>query len=264
MRTLSCHWNSICKTSNFMTIKCICVDDELLAREGLALMLSNFSKFSFEGSFGSVDEVLDNTPKDIDVIFLDIEMPRQNGFELIKQWPENLPHIVFVTAYEEYAVKAFEYDALDYILKPIDEQQFGRVIKKIERSIHEQHHVDRTQLQQKINQLQNKLNLQQAQISLKTDQGYFRINVADIIWLEAVKDHVCYHLDGKQLITRTTLKSALAELNEFDFVQVHRSYAVNQKAIVKIEKYKLSDFKITMSNSDEIRMSRRFRSNVEI
>ena len=244
-----------------MSIRCVCVDDEPLAREGIALALEPYPDFVLTDMFADADSLLDNCPDNIDVLFVDIEMPRKSGFELLEQWSGPLPIVVFVTAYDQYAVKAFEQQALDYLLKPIDETRFKQVLLRIRQSLDNQHSVQTTdKLKQTIDDLRQKITMNQAAISVKTDDGYFRIKVGEILYLEGVGDHVCLHLSDKQVLTRDTLKNYATQLAEHGFHQVHKSFVVNIAAVVKVEKLRFGDHQLELHGGDKVRLSRRYKS----
>lgn len=244
-----------------MPIRCVCVDDEPLARQGINLALAPYQDFQLVAEFDAVDDLLDAVPPNIDVIFLDIEMPRKNGFSMLNEWQGELPLIVFITAYDQYAVKAFEQQALDYVLKPIDDQRFACVIDRIRKQISQQSQAAASDsLLSSVETLQRQLTKTAKSISVKTDDGYFRLNVSDIIYLESVGDHVCIHLKDKQLITRQTLKHYIAELSEFGFYQVHKSYQVNAEHVKQAKKLRFNDHQLILTNNENIRLSRRYKS----
>jgi len=251
-----------------MTIRCISIDDEPLARQGLKLALQPYTNFELVAQYSAADEylkeVVANHAPEVDVLFVDIEMPRMNGFELIEQFPSKLPLIIFVTAYDQYAIKAFEQQALDYILKPILEERFSQVVQRIEKTIQQPNVLDETELlKNKVKFLKQQIKLDVATLSIKTDEGYFRVKVTDILFIESVGDHVCIHLSQNQLITRNTLKSYVTELSEHGFYQTHKSSLVNLKHVVNIKKLRFSDYQLTMSNQKELKVSRRYKSIVD-
>jgi len=248
-----------------MTIRCICIDDEPLARQGIKLALQPYTNFELVAQYGAADEYLKeveaNHAPEADVLFVDIEMPRMNGFELIERLTSKLPLIIFVTAYDQYAIKAFEQQALDYILKPILEDRFSQVIERIEKAFQQPRVIEEAEsLKKKISILKQQITLDEATLSIKTDEGYFRVKVSDILFIESVGDHVCIHLSQSQLITRNTLKSYVSELSEHGFHQVHKSSLVNIKHVVNIKKLRFADYQITMSNKKELKVSRRYKS----
>jgi len=249
------------KEKTFMPIRCLCVDDEPLARQGIKLALTPFKDFQLVGEFSSADEVLNADICNIDVMFVDIEMPRKNGFSMLHEWQGSPPIIIFITAYDQYAVKAFEQHALDYVLKPIDEDRFANVIDRIRQQLSQKNQaVNSEDLLKTVKTLQNKIMRESKSISVKTDDGYFRVDVSKIIYVESVGDHVCIHLQSRQLITRQTLKYYIAELSEFGFYQVHKSYLVNVLHIKQAMKLRFSDYELTLSNNINIRLSRRYKS----
>ena len=248
-----------------MTIRCVSIDDEPLARQGLSLALTPYNDFELIAQYGAADDYLEALSSgelcQPDVLFVDIEMPRINGFELVKQHIEPLPLVVFITAYDQYAVQAFEQQALDYVLKPIAEERFEQVIERIRASVDRpKNDLEKLQLRKKIELLRQQLKVTEARISVKTDKGYFRMKVSDIIFIESVGDHVCIHLADKQLITRNTLKFYGNELAEHGFCQVHKSRLVNAKQVAQFSKLRFNDHLLLMSNGEEVRVSRRYKS----
>lgn len=250
-----------------MSIRCITVDDEPLAREGISMALAQFNDFKLIAEFGDVDSTLAGLPENIDVVFVDIEMPRKNGFTLLEQWQGALPLIVFVTAYDQYAIKAFESQALDYVLKPIDEVRFEKVVARI-RQQHAQHRSTPYQhetehLRTIISGLKQKLAEQEAEICVKTDEGYFQVKLAELLYLEAVGDHVCFHFVNKQLITRNTLKYYVAQLHEHNFHQVHKSFLVNANHVKQVIKLRFGDHQLLLSNAEKLKLTRHYKTSIE-
>lgn len=247
-----------------MPIRCISVDDELHGRQGLEIALAPFEDFELVQQYDSAESLLNSDVNGIDVLFLDIEMPRKTGLELLAQWQGTLPIVIFVTAYDQYAVQAFEQQALDYLLKPIEQNRFAKVINRI-----------RQQLQQKINttqvisqlrtieQLKAQLSRKDKRISVKTDNGYVRVKVSEITHIESVGDHVCINLISQQLITRQTLKHYIVDLLEYGFYQVHRSYLVNAQHVKQVNKLRFRDHQLVLSNEQSVRLSRRYSSVLE-
>lgn len=250
-----------------MTIKCISIDDEPLALKGIKLALQNHSELTLTSQYGAADEFLQDIANgniaQPDVLFVDIEMPRMNGFELIAQYPGPLPIVVFVTAYDQYAVQAFEQQALDYILKPIEESRFKQVVDRIKHVMNrpkENNNAD--ELLKKIAILKQQVKLDVATLSIKTDSGYFRVKIPDILLVESVGDHVCIYLKDRQLITRSTLKYYISALDEHGFKQVHKSNLVNLKEVVQLSKLRFSDYQLIMTNGKQVRVSRRYKSAI--
>lgn len=247
-----------------MPIRCISVDDELHGRQGLEIALTPFEDFELVQQFDSAESLLNAGVNDIDVLFLDIEMPRSSGFELLAQWQGTLPIVIFVTAYDQYAVQAFEQQALDYLLKPIEQNRFAKVIGRIRQQLQQKISTTQVISQLKtIELLKTQLSRQAKSISVKTDTGYVRVKVSEITHIESVGDHVCINLLDQQLITRQTLKYYIVDLSEYGFHQVHRSYLVNAQHVKKINKLRFRDHQLVLSNEQSVRLSRRYSSVLE-
>lgn len=247
-----------------MKIKCICVDDEALARQGIQILLNKYKDFEWVASYCDVEDTLREAPENIDVIFLDIEMPNQNGFTLLEQWPGALPIVVFITAYNQYAIQAFEQQALDYILKPISEKRFDQVISRIRDNVNQHKKARSTeQLKLTISHLQTKLFKQDKEICLKTDEGYFQIKLRDLLYIEAAGDHVCFHFINKQLITRNTLRSYAEQLIDDQFYQINKSLLVNAQHVKQVIKRRFGDYNIILSNDLSLKLTRHYKSVVQ-
>lgn len=244
-----------------MKITCIAIDDEPLALQGLAYALIPYPDFELLGRYRSAEEAMTQSLQNIDVIFVDIEMPQKSGFDLLHDWPGPLPMVVFVTAYQQYAIKAFEHNALDYVLKPIDENRFAQVIRKIRDNLaKDKHKQDKALLLATIAKLQSQVAQQSAEISVKTDEGYYRVLLEDIMWVEAIGDHICLHLTDKQLIVRQRLKVFFIEVAEQGFYQIHRSILVNQLHVSVIKPVRFGDYEVILHNDKSLRMSRRYKA----
>jgi len=244
-----------------MVIRWLSIDDEALARKGLAMALSLYPDFECIKQYGDVEDLLNDLPKKIDVLFVDIEMPSLSGFELLNIWPEPLPLVVFVTAYDQYAVQAFENQALDYLVKPIKKNRLAQVVERIRQNIRQQKQVSSSeQLLQTINNLKQQMHSNDAEICIKTDDGYFQVKINELLYVEAAGDHICLHFANSHLITRDTLKNFLAKLNEQGFYQIHKSFMVNVSHVKQFTKLRFGDYDLVLSNGHELRLSRNYKS----
>ncbi len=244
-----------------MIIRWLSIDDEELARKGLAMALSIYPDFECIKQHGNVDDLLNDFPTKIDVLFVDIEMPGLSGFELLNILPKPLPLVVFVTAYDQYAVKAFENQALDYLVKPINKNRLAQVVERIRQNLQQQKQViSSEQLLQTINHLKQQVHSKDAEICIKTDDGYFQVKVNELLYLEAAGDHVCLHFSNSHLITRDTLKNFVARLNEQGFYQIHKSFMVNLSHVKQFTKLRFGDYELVLSNDNKLRLSRNYKS----
>jgi len=266
------------------TIKTIIVDDEPLARKGLAIRLQEFEDIEVVTQCSNGQDALvaikEIQPK---LVFLDIQMPGMTGFEVLNQLHqtlEELPIVVFVTAYDQYALKAFEVHALDYLLKPVDDNRLQECLEKIRGHIASENQSDnQTKLVNIMAQLTGAdsemilksladgqpLTVKEynSYISVKDVGETTRIPVKDVIWVDAAGDYMCVHCeDGQTHILRKTMKQLENELDPKQFVRVHRSVLVNNSAVKKVLTLSSGEYVIQLSNEHEIRVSRSYREKV--
>jgi two-component system LytT family response regulator len=240
-----------------MTIKCWIIDDEPAAHKGIMIALDKHTDFEVVYHGYSVEQATLESLVKPDMVFLDIEMPSENGFELLKLWPESLPHIVFITAYNHYAVTAFNNNALDYLLKPIEQARFDSMISKVRQRIKEQ----KLMLKQSVvEDFYNQVKRQESplELSIKTSDGLYRIKQKDIIYIESVSNHLAFHYGDKVLLSRDSFKRLALELDPKFFFRIHKCNIVNSAHVIKIEKGRFGDGILEMSNQHQVKMSRRY------
>ncbi|NJB82215.1 LytR/AlgR family response regulator transcription factor [Wenyingzhuangia aestuarii] len=238
-------------------IKAIIVDDELSARENLLYLIENFcSEITVIATCCNVDEAVKSIERNKpDVVFLDIEMPQKNGFQLLKECTNINFKIVFITAYDQYAIKAFDVSALDYLLKPIDIDRLVETVAKIK------HQQVITSFKDRIEAFtENKKKLSKISIPYKSD--YVILNIEDILCIEADRmySHI-YTVDGKKY----TASKKLNHYEELFFEisnlkRVHRSWIAN---LSKVESYSLSLKKIYL-DTIEIPVSKTYKEEVDL
>ncbi|ATC94676.1 LytR/AlgR family response regulator transcription factor [Pseudoalteromonas tunicata] len=266
-------------------IKTIIVDDEPLARKGLAVRLSDYPELEIVALCKNGAEALDVCrSQKVDLIFLDIQMPGINGFEVVQQlltFDMILPAIVFVTAFDQYAVKAFEVHALDYILKPVDENRLKQAVEKVHSHIKtQQDQVHKRKLasfvagitgndcEDILKKLASGVKLEDKRypesIAVKEQGEIIRVQAASIQWVDAAGDYMCLHCsDGKTHILRKTMKELEQELDPNLFVRVHRSAIVNTKQINKLVTQVSGEYQLVLANGQELKVSRSYRDKVK-
>lgn len=198
-------------------IKCIITDDEPVARKGLQGYVEKIDFLELTGvceDAVQLNSLLKQQPAEL--LFLDIEMPYVTGIDFLKN-TVNPPKVIFTTAYEHYAVKGYELDVLDYLLKPIS---FDRFLKAANKAF------DYFSAKQEANQ---------PYLFIKTDGRLEKIIIDDILFVEALENYVAIHTAGKKLITHSTLKAMQENLPAVHFIQPHKSFLVNISAINSIE-----------------------------
>lgn len=209
-------------------IKTIIVDDEINARENLRYLTQTFCKkieIIYEAS--NVDSAIIAIEKyQPQLVFLDIEMPQKNGFQLINHFKKIKFYVIFVTAYDKYAIKAFKFSALDYLLKPIDIQELKDAVKKVT------HHIEKDNLKQRLDLLKiNKEKINKIAVPYKSD--YVIIDVDTISCIKADRMYSTIHLTNKKKYTASKKLSFYEEMltKQEDFIRVHRSWLINTKLI---------------------------------
>ncbi|WP_113638821.1 LytR/AlgR family response regulator transcription factor [Nubsella zeaxanthinifaciens] len=235
-----------------MTWKTIIIEDEQLARQRLKRLLNNYSEIEIigEAENGQLGLQLIESLRP-DLIFLDIEMPVLNGFEMLAKLKENLPKIVFTTAYDQYAIKAFEEGSIDYLLKPIELERLDKTILKLKQSNLAKPAIAIEDLLQKI---KGKTNLKT--LTVKLGDRILLIKLEDIIHAQAEDKYVFLHTaDGKKHLTDYTLSNLEEKLPE-DFLRIHRSDIINTNHITEIRRGFNGALIFVMSNGAKVTSSR--------
>ncbi len=200
-------------------IKAIAVDDEPLALSVIQHYCNQIDTISLEKTFTQQTEAIKHLHKfPVDVLFLDIQMPKQNGVDFFKNLDPK-PQVIFTTAYSEYAVEGFNVNATDYLLKPFT---FERFLQAIEKAQHE---------------LQNNTpNLDQDFLLIRADYKLNKIPYSEILYIEGLDDYIQIHLENKtKIVARFSMKSILEKLPQQQFIRIHRSYIIPIKNIKSVQ-----------------------------
>ena len=228
-------------------IKTVIIDDEQPARELIKLYLTEVTDVELVGEasngFDGVKLIQNTQP---DLIFLDIQMPKIDGFEMLELL-DDPPAVIFCTAYDDYAIKAFEKNAIDYLLKPFPKSRLIDAIKKVRAG-------GREQLIEKLPELlefKEHLN----RIVVKTGHRIDIIDVAEILFLEAQDDYVELHTANQRLLKQQTMKYYERALDSKRFVRVHRKFIVNVNAIDKLDKFGKESYLAQLKNGVQLNVS---------
>ncbi|TWX71770.1 response regulator transcription factor [Colwellia demingiae] len=275
-----------------MSLSTIIVDDEPLARKGLAIRLRAHDDINVIEQCCNGREALEAIRAyQVDLMFLDIQMPGLNGFQVIESIIEQglaMPVVVFVTAFDQYALKAFEVHALDYLLKPADEERLEQTIGKIQhyfKSSADTAHksklvrlvsdVTGNDYQKILTELDNDQELTLSSYSdvlaIKDAGEVNRVSVKDILWIDAAGDYMCVHaLETKQntrqentYILRKTMKELEACLDPKQFIRNHRSTIVNKNIIDKFCSQVNGEYFLVLKNGKELKVSRSYKDKVK-
>jgi len=236
------------------TLKAVLVDDESHCLETLQWQLDNYCpKVEVVASYTSSREALANIPNlRPDLVFMDIEMPYLNAFDLLKALPKLSFHLIFTTAYNEYALKAFHFSALDYLLKPINKDELVNAVKKAwERNLNSPSHHQLEILARQLGSSQH----QDQKISLPTQEGLEFVPVRDIIHCQSDSNYSMIYLSsGSKLLVCRTLKFLESTLQHHSFLRVHYSHLVN---LHHVERYIRGDGgTLVMAGGAEIGVAR--------
>ena len=235
-----------------MTWKTIIIEDEQLARQRLKRLLANYAEIEIvaeaENGAQGLEMINQHQP---DLVFLDIEMPLLNGFEMLARLTENQPKVVFTTAYDQYAIKAFEEGSIDYLLKPIELERLDKTIHKLKQTNLAKPAIA---IEDLLLQIKGKATIKT--LTVKLGDRILLIKIDDIIHIQAEEKYVFLHTgDGKKHLTDYTLSILETKLPE-DFLRIHRSDIINTNHITEIRRGFNGALIFVMSNGEKITSSR--------
>ena len=245
-------------------IRALIVDDEPIARRGIRLHLEAEPQIEVIGECANgleaVAAIQEQSP---DLVFLDVQMPEMDGFEVIQAvGVEQMPAVVFVTAYDTYAIRAFEVHAVDYLLKPFDRERFVSALdharSRIERpaagdlreqllALLDEHRKERKYLERLV---------------VKSAGRIFFLDVADIDWIEAADNYVDLHVGSRSHLLRQTLSHLEARLDPKEFVRIRHSTIVNVRKIKELRPSSGGEYDVTLHSGEVLASSRRYRKNL--
>jgi two-component system LytT family response regulator len=267
-----------------MLLSTIIVDDEPLARKGLAVRLAEHDDVDIIAQCHNGREALEAVRAyEPDLMFLDIQMPGLNGFEVVQAIIEQglkLPIVIFVTAFDQYALQAFEVHAQDYLLKPADEKRLAESMNKVrQKHISAENAAHKSKLIQLVSDvtgndyekiLEELSNNQPVSLSsysdilaIKDAGEVSRVPVKDILWIDAAGDYMCVHTENTTHILRKTMKQLEEILDPKQFVRSHRSTIVNKHYVDKFCSQLNGEYYLVMSNGKELKVSRSYKEKVK-
>jgi two-component system LytT family response regulator len=242
-------------------------DDERLARQGIRRYLSEFKDFEVIAECGSGLEAVTLVDQlKPDLLFLDIQMPQFSGFEVLKNLKNPPPAVIFTTAYDSYALEAFNASAIDYLLKPFDKGRFDASLTKAIRYLSNGNHID---LEDQISQLLKKHGAEYRRhetvqrILIKESKRIFFLKLDQICWFEASGDYVVVHTENKSHLINESLMNLEKKLDPEQFIRIHRSSMINVEYIQEFEPHFNGEFYVTLKNQTKLKLSRTYRHNVK-
>jgi two-component system, LytTR family, response regulator len=251
-------------TMTTTTIRALIVDDEPFAREGIRLHLERHPDVEVIGEAGDGERAAEAIRTlDPDVVFLDIEMPEMDGFEVIEAvGVESMPPVIFITAYDEFALRAFEAHALDYVLKPVEPERFARALDRARTLLRGSagHALDRrlAGLMQEVRQRKKHLE----RVIVQRGERLHILRVEDVDWFEAAGNYVKLHVGSETFLVRATLTSFEERLDPERFLRVHRSIIVQKVRIVELEPLLQGDYVLILADGTRLTTGRSYRSRI--
>ncbi len=246
-------------------IRALIVDDEPLAREGLRRLLDSDEEIECVGECGdgasAVQTIRELQP---DLLLLDVQMPEMNGFDVLRSLDEAaLPMVIFVTAFEEHAIHAFEVHALDYLLKPLDTQRLREALGRAKSEIRNKGKASViARVLSMLGAVRPSHSAGTDRIMLKSAGRITFLPVEEIQWVEAQGDYVCLHTPGKKHLLREKISVIEDQLSHDQFLRIHRSTIVNVNRIKELQPLYHGDYAVLLQDGTRLTLSRSFRDRV--
>lgn len=238
-------------------IKCLLVDDEPVALEGLKFMCAKYDQLEVVGTCSNGVEAIDSIRKlQPDLILLDIQMPKLNGIEVLTSLEAPLPNVIFITAYDEFAIKAFELNAIDYLLKPFTDERFDQAIEKVMAK----GAVDFSSLINSHKKSADKgpdvRHQDEQRMVIKIDGKVYFIPKSEIICFEAYDYYVKIHTHDRFYLVRDTMKHLEDQLMPEQFMRTHKSYIVNKRYVHALTKLSAGNYALELDQDHQAKISR--------
>jgi two-component system LytT family response regulator len=251
-----------------MKYRVLIIDDEPLARRGIRARLKPLSDFvvleDCEDGFAGLKAIKRDRP---DLVFLDVQMPGLSGFEMLKRLPKGeTPFIIFLTAYDEYALHAFEVHALDYLLKPIDSDRFAEAMARARRQL-------KFQAAESIEARLHRFIAEQTstrqpspyvkRFTVRTGSRITFVLADEIEWIEAVGDYAGLHVGDKTRLLRETLNALETRLDPEKFVRIHRSAIVQIAKVCELRSLPNRELRLRLTSGADLKVSRTYRERLD-
>ncbi len=244
------------------SIRTVIIDDERLARQRIRRMLSENTDFAVVAEFENPEEglaYLDSNP--VELLFLDVQMPGLDGFGLLEALsPDRTPMVIFVTAYDEYALRAFEVHAFDYLLKPFDQARFEKTIDRARKQLSSEERSSE-KLLHLLNEFRQR-NQEPARFAIKTPGRLFFVRQEDIDWMEAADNYVNLHVGHDTHLIRETMNALEQRLDSHRFLRIHRSTIVNADRIKELRPWFHGEYVVLLKDGTELTLSRTYREKI--
>jgi two-component system LytT family response regulator len=244
-------------------VRVLIVDDEPLARLGVVHRLRRFNYVEIVGECGdglsAVESILERSP---DVVFLDIQMPGMDGFEVLRALPkESMPAIIFLTAYEQHVLRAFDVRALHYLLKPVDDLRFAAAVDRARDLVDSSLKAEMAQRVMRF--LDHTSDRYASRFTVQTGSRIQIVIAEEVEWIGAAGDYVELHVNGRSFLLRETMSSLERRLDPAKFLRIHRSRIVQSRSVLELRSLDNHEFMIKLTDGSEHRSSRTYADRLE-
>ncbi len=253
-----------------MKIRTVIADDEELALRGLRALSQRWEDLELicecRNGREAVEAIHRHRP---DLVFLDVQMPGKTGFDVMNAIAgAQRPHVVFVTAYDKFALRAFEVHALDYLLKPVNEERFDAALARVRVAMS---HAADSAMVHRLRQVAADLQVATSssmvtamdRLPIKSNGRIISIRVADIDWVEADRDYVSVHVGGNTWLMRETIAAVELRLALSGFVRIHRSTLVNAERVKELRPQDKGEYTVVLNDGTKLKLTRYYRASVE-
>lgn len=249
-----------------MPIRTLIVDDEPLAREKLRGFLEKETDIEIIGECRDGREAVETIDRDRpDLLFLDIQMPEMDGFDVLEQVDEvAMPTVVFTTAFDQYAIKAFDVHAADYLLKPFDRDRFRQALDRVRTEV-QRHEIDtmQDQLRTLLDEVSTRESRHPDRLVVKTSGRVVFVKISDIDWVDAAGNYVRLHAGGESHMLRETMGRLEKRLDGNQFIRIHRSTIVNIDRIKELQQQFHGDYLVVLKSGQRLTLSRSYREKIQ-
>ena len=245
----------------------VVVDDEVSARDGLVQMLKHLGySENVEVCSNGIEAIKYLTVSHTDLVFLDIQMPLVDGFDVLRSIPpDKIPYVVFVTAFDDFAVEAFKFHALDYVLKPFSDNRLKEILTRVHKLVHEKEqlkNIEELLKKVKPDTESRLLDVESKKKLVFKEDGVVRfLNTAEIDWIEAFDYYVKLHAKQRTYLVRTSIKKILTTLDLKVFLRIHRSSVINVKNIESIDT-KSGEWIVQLKTGKQLKVGRVYKGEL--
>jgi len=246
------------------SLQVLIVDDEKLSRHRLRRLLSEDAELEIAGECATGHDCLQflatHSP---DLVFLDVQMPGMDGFGVIDAiGPERMPCTIFVTAYDQFALRAFEVHALDYLLKPFDEKRLAESVRRAKRQIlHREGETDRERLRNILQAMQTSTRYRD-RLAVKQGENLMILRADQVDWIQAADNYVNLHCGHETHALRGTMNSLQQTLDPAKFIRIHRSAIVNLDRVKALQPWFRGDYRVVLTTGVQLTLSKSYRQSL--